>query len=962
MMHRFCLFSGGSLLLILFFSYACPGFSADLPDKPLLRLETGRHNVAITRIDIDREERLLVTGSLDKTVRLWALDSGSLLQTLRLPLGTSHEGKVYAVAVSPDGKTVAAAGYTGNPEQGYSIYLFASSSGRLLSRLSGLEKAITALAFSPDSRLLAAGLGGKGLRLYHKNGEYWRLAGTDRNYSNTLYWLDFAPMTTGQQSARLVTSCLDGNLRLYRAATDGLHLEKKSIAGGGKHPVGVAFSPDGSRIAVGYDDSTAVTVHHGTSLARLFAADTSGMDNGSLLSVAWSIDGRQLYGAGRYNRKGVHTICQWGKAGQAKRQELASEVYNTITGLQPLADGRLVYGSVQPAWGIVGKHGRPTVHLPVIPDFRGMGQTFRLSADGRTLGFTYGDNTQAGFSLKTLALGTELGLQPPRTSGLAVEDWKNTRHPTLDGKKLPLEKHDRSRSLAIAPEGKSFLLGTSWNLYSFAANGSPRWKRPVPSVAWAVNISADSRLAAAAFSDGIVRWYRYSDGRLLLSFFLHKNRKHWVAWTPSGYYVASPGGDELIGWHLNHGRDQGANFFPASGFRKQFYRPDVVRMVLETLDEQEALEQANTRGSQHHVDVEQLLPPVIHILSPGSDSGFSRRDMTLHYQVTTPSGEPATSIKALVDGVEVAVNQDGKKQGNGSFSLTLPERDCRVSLIAVNRHGTSTPATVQLRWEGKSPEHALSLPRLYVLAIGVSKYDDPSFNLEFPGKDARDFARIMVDQKGKIYRDVQVRLLTDAEANRDAVKEGLDWLKRKSTSQDVSILFFAGHGINDRNGNAYFLSSDAGPDPLDNRGVSYGEIKDTLTTLPGKRLAFIDTCSAGNVMAIHHGGNLDLTAISNDLAAVENRVVVFTASSGGQTTLKNRSSNNGAFTRAMREGLNGKANYDGNAVITVKELGLYISEQVKKLTQGRQIPAMILPREVPDFPLAGSKKQGDKPS
>jgi hypothetical protein len=111
----------------------------------------------------------------------------------------------------------------------------------------------------------------------------------------------------------------------------------------------------------------------------------------------------------------------------------------------------------------------------------------------------------------------------------------------------------------------------------------------------AVNISRDSRLAVAAFSDGTIRWYRYEDGKELLALFVHRDGKRWVLWTPQGYYDASPGGEDLIGWHVNRGLDAAADFFPASRFRERFYRPAAVSGVLRTLDIAKALEETASR-------------------------------------------------------------------------------------------------------------------------------------------------------------------------------------------------------------------------------------------------------------------------------------------------------------------------------------------------------------------------------
>ena len=88
---------------------------------------------------------------------------------------------------------------------------------------------------------------------------------------------------------------------------------------------------------------------------------------------------------------------------------------------------------------------------------------------------------------------------------------------------------------------------------------------------------------------------------------------------PSGNYDASPGGEDLIGWHVNNGREKAADFFPASRFRSSFYRPDVIDRVVATLDEGEAVRLANEESGRKEVAVASVrdkLPPVVTILSP----------------------------------------------------------------------------------------------------------------------------------------------------------------------------------------------------------------------------------------------------------------------------------------------------------------------------------------------------------
>ena len=571
-----------------------------LDQSPMLRIDPGMHTASIKRIGVDAACSLMVTGSDDKTARLWALPEGGrgapeLLRTLRVPIGEGNDGKVDAVALSPNGKWVAAGGwdvgYVGVGRGTNSVYIFDGVSGRLIRRLGRLGSVVLHLAFSPDGSRLAATLGGgEGLRLWETGS--WRLLAEDKDYGGKdSYGAAF------DGANRLFTVAFDGQIRRYGA--DG-HLEAKAATQGDKKPYSIAMHPKEAKLAIGFNDSTAVEVYDARTLARLYAADTSGIREGRFHGVAWSADGARLYaGGGGYKVAGKNPAVIWQDEGRGKRSE-APLSHNTLAQLLPCSEG-IAWGAQDPAFGLIAANGEKQVWQDgVTADMREkLRGAFTLSFDAKRVrfGLGQGDDAAVLFDLASFSLSDAQlpvpGLDAPKTSGLAVTDWENNVTPKLNGKPIALKNYERSRSLAIAPDASRFVLGTDYLLSAYPADGSKLWQKQIPGIAWGMNISGDGRLVAAAYTDGTIRWHRLSDGQELLALFLHAKDRRFIAWTPKGYYAASPGAEDLIGWHVNRDRDHAADFFPVSRFRDQYNRPDIVKRILDDLDEDTAIAEAN---------------------------------------------------------------------------------------------------------------------------------------------------------------------------------------------------------------------------------------------------------------------------------------------------------------------------------------------------------------------------------
>ena len=87
--------------------------AADQP-KPILRIETARHNSRMNDAATDRAGHLLLTVGDDKTARMWSLPDLRPIGVLRPAIGPKAEGALYAVAISPDGAVAAVGGAAGD--------------------------------------------------------------------------------------------------------------------------------------------------------------------------------------------------------------------------------------------------------------------------------------------------------------------------------------------------------------------------------------------------------------------------------------------------------------------------------------------------------------------------------------------------------------------------------------------------------------------------------------------------------------------------------------------------------------------------------------------------------------------------------------------------------------------------------------------------------------------------------
>ncbi|MEM8901998.1 MAG: peptidase C14, partial [Bacteroidota bacterium] len=582
---------------------------------------------------------------------------------------------------------------------------------------------------SQDGQFLAAARGSsKGIVIFSTNP--YRQIQEDDKYENASFGLAFSPL-----GALAVVSDA-GFIRLYDRVDPSSHtspytLAQKVKAPGGKEPFSVSFSADGSKLAIGYYDSCTISVLDANDLTYLYSPDiTEAVQvNRRLNKVAFTSDGRYLVSGGflcKHSDKWWYQIRIWEQEGKGKYIDHDAST-NIVQNIQSLPNGHILYCGYNPDWGILNPDtGEKRVFQT--SETNGYNSTnkthLRANEDGTSLGFTPLDESPLCFDFADRVLLEKEADYPhyqDQTANIQLTDWNITREPKVNGELLNILTHyERALSVDISDSGSQYVLGADYALYSLNEHNQQIWSTQIQAAVWAVKITGNGKMVIGAFADGTIRWFRMEDGGLLLTFFLHADKKRWVLWTPSGYYDASPGGEELIGWHVNQGLDKEALYYPISRFRLNFYRPDVINLILETLDEEEAVTLANQEAHKsRNVPAPSILselPPSVQITYPANGAKVDQTSLDISYLINSPNEEDITRLIIQINGRPVST-QRGSFARNTDLqtSIEIPPENCVVSVIAENRHGSSEAVSIDVFWSGSlSIRKEFIKPKLYL--------------------------------------------------------------------------------------------------------------------------------------------------------------------------------------------------------------------------------------------------------
>ena len=484
---------------------------------------------------------------------------------------------------------------------------------------------------------------------------------------------------------------------------------------------------------------------------------------------------------------------------------------------------------------------------------------------------------------------------------------------------------------------------------------------------------------------------------------------------PEGYYLSRERGDSPVHFVKNF------ETYPFEQFDLRLNRPDIVLERLGAPEEAIAIaKQLREKRLKRMGVTEDMLQPDFHLpeIEIVGDLPSTTAESELALKIkATDSKYPLDRLRLYVNNVPVngkegeLLRQEQDKSAGflgrlseafskpSSSSVMNLERTIPIKLAAgrnkiqvsvLNSAGAeSLYANAEVTCTAQRPK-----PTLYAVAMGVSEYANPDWNLKYAAKDARDILERVKARSGSSYGEIKELLLTDREATKESLGKIRDFLSG-ATVDDTVLLFVAGHGLLDTKYDYYFGTADIDFNNPSGKGIAFEEFDDLLADLPCLRKSLlVDTCHAGELdedekknlasaaglpaplplvqgVAMRSVGKRGMTIKPTEGARGKSEwydrlqglfvdlrrgsgSTILSSSAGAEYALESSEQKNGLFTYAVLEALDGKEGTDANkdGSVTMSELADYVKTRVAALTNNKQSPNVRRVNLESDFALS----------
>lgn len=463
---------------------------------------------------------------------------------------------------------------------------------------------------------------------------------------------------------------------------------------------------------------------------------------------------------------------------------------------------------------------------------------------------------------------------------------------------------------------------------------------------------------AISKADGTIDVYDIKAKKLLCTLIIARTGGDWLVFTPEGLFDSSPNGTDLLAYRISGTIET----VPLDRFQQKYWTPGLLEKL--------------SRGERPlpALNITKSLPPKLRFAA-GLKSGMNLSSNKLTVQVSgqTRNGYPIKSFQILVNdrpyrgqlGTQKVASPDLNEQ-TAKFELEFDSPgEHTIKVLAETEYVQGSTEELRVVYLGGGVADR-TLPSLYILAIGVAKYQVPSRSLDFAHLDAQALPQAFEKNSTNLFEKIDSKVLYNEHATRRNIFSGLQWLREKMTGNPkaVGIVFFAGHGeIDPRDGTLYFLPYDTEDRDFAGTAIEADTLKKQLASIPGRLMLILDSCHAGEIGAAKTRGSSDVSdQLLRDLSSEQNGLMVICSALGNQKAQESRKYEHGVFTQALLEGISGQGNgetgdkelkprlVDGGVYLS--ELNAYIGLRVRQLTKGEQSPIHGSPAMLKDIPIS----------